>query len=68
MCTTLKDVSGMSSFRRLETRRSTGKIDLSELENAISCDRKVQVKFEADFFLPLYVIHAAQVYKCERQI
>ncbi len=40
--------------------------DLSELEDAISCDRKVQVKFETDSFLPPYVIHAAQVYKCAR--
>ncbi len=40
--------------------------DLSELEDVISCDRKVQVKFETGFFLPLYVIHAAQVYKCAR--
>jgi hypothetical protein len=48
-------------------RRSTGKPDLTELENAISCDRKVQVKFQTDFFLPMYVIHAARVYKCARQ-
>jgi hypothetical protein len=45
-------------------RRSTGKPDLTELENAISCDRKVQVKFQTDLFLPMYVIHAARVYEC----
>jgi hypothetical protein len=40
-----KDMSGISSFARLEMRPSTGKADLSELEKAISRDRKVQVKF-----------------------
>ncbi len=43
---------------------TTGQTDLSELEDAISCDLKVPVKFHTDFFLPPYAVHVAQVRMC----
>ncbi len=49
----MHDNVSISSFGRLETRRSTGKTGLTALENAISCDRKLYKR--------------AQVDKCARQ-
>jgi hypothetical protein len=40
--------------------------DLSELEDAISCDRKVQVKFQTDFFC-LCMSFTQQNYQCVPQ-
>ncbi len=59
------DVTGISSFLRWERRRWTGKPDLTELENAIPRDLKVQVKFQTDFFLALYVIHVHDNLTCK---
>jgi hypothetical protein len=48
------------------TDLTTGQTDLSELEDAISCDLKVQLKFQTDFFC-LCMPSTLHKYKCARQ-